>query len=39
MCWRTAQSKAALAIDLGLHALDAGLLLLIAGGLAVGLFD
>jgi hypothetical protein len=27
------------AIGLGLHALDAGLLLLIAGGLAVGLFD
>jgi hypothetical protein len=28
-----------LAIGLGLHALDAALLLLIAGGLAVGLFD
>jgi len=28
-----------LAIGLGLHALDAGLLLLIAAGLAVGLFD
>jgi mercuric ion transport protein len=28
-----------LAIDLGLHALDAGPLLLIAAGLAVGLFD
>ena len=27
------------AIGLGLHALDAGLLLLIAAGLAVGLFD
>jgi hypothetical protein len=28
-----------LAIGLGLHALDAGLLLLIAAGLAIGLFD
>jgi hypothetical protein len=28
-----------LALGLGLHALDAGLLLLIAAGLAVGLFD
>ena len=28
-----------LAIGLGLHALDAGLMLLIAAGLAVGLFD
>ena len=39
MYWRTAQIEGRLTIGLGLHALDAGLLLLIAAGLAVGLFD